>query len=455
MGTMQTTMPTAEPEIAGHDGAAHDRAPHDHDEVDLNVPKPKGHWVLLAAVIAIVALGALLFTGLIPRQRQAAELQSDAADMLHAPVGVNVARPRRAPVEVNVTIPGNLRPWQEVSIHARTTGYLKKYYVDISQQVKAGDLMADIDTPEVDQQLGQAQAALLQAKAAVNKAITDRDLAKVTQKRFLSLKETHSVSLQDLDEKQAALDATESSLESAKANVAAAEANVRQLAQMQSFEKVIAPFSGVCTGRAYDVGSLILANPTNIDVKPLFKIAENDILRAFVNVPQSAALQIKKGMETKITVRERPGKVYVGHVMGTTNYLDPLNRSLLTEVKVPNPVESDGTFSLLPGMYVEVKFAISRDTPPLMIPAPALVHNADGTQVAVMRNGVVHFQKVSLGQDFGNEVEITDGLTGDEQIIANPGERIVEGAAVATASDHLGAAPAAASEKKAPQVAKE
>lgn len=455
MGTMQTTMPTTEPEIAGHDGAAHDHAAHDHDEIDLNVPKPNGLWVLLAAVAAIVVLGALLFTGLIPRQRQAAELQSDAADTMHAPVGVNVARPRRAPVEVNVTIPGNLRPWQEVSIFARTTGYLKKYYVDISEQVKAGDLMADIDTPEVDQQLGQAQAALLQAKAAVNKASTDRDLAKVTQKRFVSLKETHSVSLQDLDEKQAALDAAEASLESAKANVAAAEANVRQLEQMQSFEKVVAPFSGVCTGRAYDVGSLILANPTNIDVKPLFKIAENDVLRAFVNVPQSAALQIKKGMETKITVRERPGRVYTGRVMGTTNYLDPMNRSLLTEVKVPNPVEPDGTFSLLPGMYVEVKFMVTRDTPPLMIPAPALVHNADGTQVAVMRNGFAHFQKVSLGQDFGNEVEITDGLTGDEQIIANPGERIVEGAAVATASDQSGTTSAAASEKKAPQVAKE
>ena len=162
----------------------------------------------------------------------------------------------------------------------------------------------------------------------------------------------------------------------------------------------------------------------------MFKIAQNDVLRAFVNVPQSAALQIKKGMEAKITVRERPGQIYIGKVMGTTNYLDPMNRSLLTEVKVPNPKETDGSFSLLPGMYVQVSFTISRDTPPLMVPAPALVTNADGTQLAVLQDGAAHFKKVTLGQDYGNEVEIVSGLIGDEQIIANPGERVVEGAMV-------------------------
>lgn len=402
----------------------------DHDEFDLNVKKPGSAWVLLAACVAIVLLGVLLLTGIIPRLHQSKELANDATGQANAPVAVNVARPRRAPVEVNVVIPGNLRPWQEVSIFARTTGYLKKYYVDISEHVESGQLMADIDSPEIDQELGQSQAALMQSKTAVSKAVTDRDLAKVTLNRFVSLKESHSVSLQDLDEKQAALAAADANLESAKANVAASEANVRRLTEMKSFQKVMAPFSGVCTGRAYDVGSLILANPAATDVKPMFKIAQNDVMRAFVNVPQSAALQIKKGMEAKITVRERPGQIYIGKVMGTTNYLDPMNRSLLTEVKVPNPKETDGSFSLLPGMYVQVSFTISRDTPPLMVPAPALVTNADGTQLAVLQDGVVHFKKVTLGQDYGNEVEIVSGLTGDEQIIANPGERVVEGAMV-------------------------
>lgn len=448
MPTTQTILPSPVPPHTNGSG-------HDHDEIDLNVPKPRGHWVLVAAVLAIAALAALLVTGWLPRSRQAVDLQSDANEAQHAPVAVNVALPHRAPAEVFINIPGNLRPWQEVSIFARTTGYLKKYYVDISQEVTAGQLMADIDTPEVDQQLNQAKAALVQSKAAVNKAITDRDLAKVTQKRFVSLKETNGVSLQDLDEKQAALDAAEATLESSRANVAAAEANVRQLEQMKSFEKVMAPFSGVCTGRAYDVGSLILANPTNIDVKPMFKIAQNDILRAFVNVPQSAALQIKKGMEAKITVRERPEKIYLGHVMGTTNYLDPMNRSLLTEVKVENPKQPDGSFSLLPGMYVQVRFTISRDTPPLLIPAPALVNNADGMKVAVMKEGVVHFKAVRLGQDFGNEVEVVGGLDEADQIISNPGERVVEGAAVvAAAPDQSPMPPPGAIEKKR-QVAKE
>jgi RND family efflux transporter MFP subunit len=356
---------------------------------------------------------------------------------------VNVAQPRRSPAVVKITVPGTLRPWQEVSIFARTTGYLKKYNFDISQDVKAGDLLAEIATPEIDQELGQANAAVLQAKAAVNKTITDRDLAKATYDRFLSLKESHSVSLQDLDEKKAAVAAAEATLESAHANVAAADASVRRLTELQSFEKLYVPFSGVVTGRAYDVGSFITGNPTAVDVKPLFKIAQNDVLRAFVNVPQSSSLQIKKGMEARVTVRERPGREYAGNVMGTTNYLDPVNRSLLTEIKIPNVKEADGTFALLPGMYVEVNFDIKRESPPLVIPAPALISSSDGNQVALVKNGVVHFQKVTLGQDYGSEIEVVEGLTGDEQIIKNPGERIAEGVAVSTgaAADDAAAHP--------------
>jgi len=189
----------------------------------------------------------------------------------------------------------------------------------------------------------------------------------------------------------------------------------------------------VVTGRGYDVGSLITANPTAADTRPLFKIAQNDVLRAFVNVPQSTALQIRKGMKVKVTARERSGRVFEGVVMGTTNYLDPTNRTLLTEVKVPNVKETDGGFALLPGMFVQVSFEVNRDTPPLLVPAPALVNNADGTQVATVKDGVVHFHRVTLGQDFGNEVEVVEGLSGDELVIANPGERTVEGAAVAVA----------------------
>lgn len=427
MESTQPATPVAPPSAP----ANHDRH-HDHEQIDLNVSTPHAGWVVAVAVVAMIALAALLLTGLIPRQRIAKELKADAEEAANGPVMVTVTRPHRAQPVVKVALPGTLRPWQEVSLYARTTGYLKKYYFDISNEVKANDLMADIDTPELNEELAQAKASLELAKAAVVRATADRDLAKTTLERNLALKETNSVSPQTIDEKKAALSVAQSNIESAKANVNVAEASVRRLAELLGFQKMYAPFSGVVSGRGYDVGSLIVANPTATDIKPLFKIAENDILRAFVNVPQSFALQVKKGMEVKVTARERPGQVFVGFVMGTTNYLDPANRSLLTEVKIPNPKQPDGHFALLPGMYVQCSFSVKRDTPPLVVPGPSLVNNAAGSQVAVMKDGKAHFQKVVIGEDFGNEVEIAEGLSGDEEVIANPGERVVEGVAVST-----------------------
>ncbi len=409
------------PQASGHD-----------DEIDLNVPEPRPVWVVIAALAGVLILAALLLTGLIPRQQQSKELAETAARARDASVLVDAARPHRAAAESEISMPANLRPWQETSLYARSTGYLKKFVVDISDQVKAGQLMAVIDAPELDQQLLQAQAALLQAKAAVAQQITNRALAQVTYDRYKKLFDAKSETEQDLDEKRSALDAAEAAVTAANANVAASDANVQRLAEMKKFEEVYAPFAGVVTGRTYDVGSLILADPTSADVKPMFKIAENDILRVFVNVPQSAALQIQKGMKVNVTARERPGRTFIGEVMGTTNYLDQASRSLLTEVKVVNPPRPDGTYTLLPGMYVQVSFVVKHDTPPLVVPGPAIVNNADGTQVAIIRNGTVHFQKVTLGEDFGNEVEVTGGLSPDDLVITNPGERVVEGVAVRT-----------------------
>jgi RND family efflux transporter MFP subunit len=301
--------------------------------------------------------------------------------------------------------------------------------------------MADIDTPEVDQQLNQAIAAVNQSKAAVNKAKTDRDLADATYKRYIPLRATGSIAQEDLDEKKAAVESSEADLQSADANVVAAEANVARLRQLVSFEKVTAPFAGVVTGRTYDVGALILADPTTTDILPMFKIAENDVLRAFVNVPQSNALQIKMGMDVTVTARERTGRTFKGKVLGTTNYLDPGSRSLLTEVKIINSRDENHVWALLPGMYVQVTFDVQRDKPPLVVPAPAVVNNAQGTQVAIVQDGKVHFIKVTLGEDFGAEIEIVNGLTGNEQVIANPGERVAEGVNVITDAPQSADAP--------------
>jgi RND family efflux transporter MFP subunit len=392
-------------------------------------------WVVAVSITGVIMLVILLVTGLLPRVHTNKELAADAQAAMNAPVPVNVVTARRSDATINVMLPGTLRPWQEVSIFARSPGYLKKFYVDISNQVKKDQLMADIATPELDQQLLASKATLKLQQAAAAKAQTDLDFAQKTNDRYQSLKGTSGVTQLELDQFQANFNSALAVLNQARAQVGVAEANVQQLTEMQSFEKIVAPFSGVVTGRAYDVGAYIIANPTAVDVTPMFKLAENDVLRAFVNVPQNYSLTIQKGMKVTITARERAGRKFTGEVLGTTNYLDPMARSLLTEIRIENP-----DFAILPGMYVQAEFHVTRDHPPLIISAPALVINAEGNFVGIVKDNKVHFIPVTLGVDFGNDIEILSGLTGDEQIIGNPGEKTVEGAEVQIAGD-----------KKAPQ----
>jgi RND family efflux transporter MFP subunit len=400
------------------------------------VKKARSAWVIVAAMLGFLVMAALFALGFIPRMHTNAELNADAEAAASGPIPVSTVVPTRAAQTLDLSLPGTLRPWQEVSIFARSTGYLKKWYVDISQPVKKGQLMAEIESPEVDQQLLQARAALLQMNAAQVKAQSDVQITQTTYNRYVALKGTSGVTEQDIDQKAADLSAAQANLEAAKANVTAGQANVQRLVELQLYQKVTAPFDGVVTGRAYDTGALINADPTSADIKPMYKIAENDVLRVFVNVPQSSSLTIKRGMDVSVVARERPGRTFVGKVMGTTNYLDPNNRSLLTEIKVPN---EDG--ALLPGMFVDAKFKLIRDNPPLVIPAPALIVNAQGTQVAVVQENTIHFRKVQIGEDYGNTLEITGGLQGDEQIISTPGEKIVEGANVSIVNAQPNASP--------------
>lgn len=421
--------------LNGSEGAPGEAA--DHDQIDLNVPPAKTRWVVIIAVVIAVLAGILFAVGFLPRVSVNHELAADADAALHAPVPVTVIVPRRASATRLVQMPGTLRPWQETSIYARTTGYLAHFDVDISNQVKKGQLMAKIDTPEVDAQLRGAKATLLQEQAAAAKAKTDLELAQTTWNRFNSLRGTSGVTQLELDQYQSSYNAAVSTLRSAQANVAVGEAEVKRLSDLQSFETILAPFSGVVTGRAYDVGAMILANPTSTDTQPLFKIAENDVLRAFLYVPQNYALTIEKGMKVNITSRERPGRVYAGQVLGTTNYLDPAARSLMTEVRIENP-----DLSLLPGMYVEANVEIHRDHPPLLIPAPAVVNGSDGTQVGTVQDGKIHYKNVQLGIDYGNDIEIVAGLDPSDQVIENPGEKTTEGAVVKIASQQSVQAPA-------------
>lgn len=404
---------------------------HESNEADWGeIHRPKVGSITIVGMVAAVLVLALVLIGLVPRIHQTHELNADAVDALNAPVMVNIAQPQRAPESTTITVPGTLRPWQEVSVFSRTTGYLKHWYADISNQVKQGELLAEIDAPEVDAQLAQAQASLQQMQGALAKAESDLQIAKLTNERYQAIRSTVGVTQQDLDQKQSDSNAALANREAARANVAAAQSNVKRLSDLKAYEKLYAPFAGVITSRPYDTGSLINADPTDVNVRPIYKIAENDVLRAFVNIPQSSALSIQKGMEANVAARERPGHVYVGKVMGTTNYLDQNDRTLLTEIKVPNDDRS-----LLPGMYVQVTFTMNRIQPPLLVPGPSIVQTSEGSRVAVVIDGKVHFQKVRLGRDFGNDVEIVEGLKGDEQVIANPGERIAQGVRVKAGND--------------------
>lgn len=427
-----------------HGHAAADSG-HDGDNIDLNAPPARRGWVIAVAVAAVLVFSLLFVTGLLPRLHTNQELAANAEEAVDAPVPVNVVAPRPSPSVLEVHLPATLRPWQEVSLFARTTGYLRKFYVDISNQVTKDQLMASIESPEVDAQLRGAQATLEQQKAAQAKAKTDFDFAKATLNRYERVHE--SVTQQELEQYRSNYNAAMANVHSADANVGVAEAEVKRLTELQGFEKLTAPFSGVVTGRAYDVGAMILANPTSTDTQPLYKLAENDVLRAFVYVPQNYALMIQKDMQVKITARERPGRVFTGVVMGTTNYLDPAARTLMTEVKIPNP-----DLALLPGMYVEAAFQVKRDRPPLIIPAPSLIVTADGNEVAVAQDGRAHFQKVEVGVDYGNEVEVVSGLTGNEQIVTNPGERLTDGVNVRVVNPQNN--PTVASGNAAPDKAK-
>jgi RND family efflux transporter MFP subunit len=417
------------------DGNGHPPAGGDHDRIDLNVPAPAKRRIVIVSIIGAVVLVVMLVVGLLPRFHTNAQLAIDAQAALNAPIPVTLVKARKAAGTIPVVLPATLRPWAEASLYSRATGYLEKNYVDIYSVVDEGEWMADISAPDVDQQLLASRATLVFQKAAADKARTDLAFAKKVNERYQSLKETSGVTQVELDQYEANFNSAAAIFKQSTAQVGVAEANVEQLEVMKSFQKIVAPFRGVVTGRAYDPGAFILANPTTTDILPLFKIAKIDVIRAFIQVPQSYALTIKQGQKVTFKAREVPNREFTGEVLGTTNYLDVSARSLLTEIRLEND-----KLELLPGMYCEATLQIARLSPPLLIPAAALVINASGKQVAVVQDGKVHFKPVNLGVDNGNEIEIVGGLTVDDQIIGNPGERTVEGAPVQVGGDKKGAA---------------
>ena len=304
--------------------------------------------------------------------------------------------------------------------------------VDIGDRVRTGQALAEIDAPEMDEQIRQAKANLLQAQAAVDQAAAnyergqaDEDLAKVTAQRWSSLSAKGVVSRQENDRYQseyrsltAATKALEKALAAQRSNVAAAEANLARLDQVQSYRLVKAPFDGVITLRNVDVGALVNTGNTL-----LFRIAQINTLRTYLNVPQANASDVRAGQTARLSVSNLPGRQFAGQVARTASALDPASRTLLVEVRVPNPGGA-----LLPGMYARVALIGARSNAPLRVPSDALIVRGEGTEVAVVRDGhTVHLQKIEVGRDYGDHLDVVGGLSEGQTIIANPGDVVREG----------------------------
>ena len=398
--------------------------------LDLHSLPRIGLPVISLFVLAFLGLLASLFLlGWIPMQHRESQLQADARAAREAHPVVEVAFPKPATAAFELKLPGDSEAMQETAIYPRANGYLKKLYVDVGDHVEANTLLAEIDSPEVDAELLQGQAALKQAEANANKTGVDMRLAQKTLDRYRELAQKQLVSPQDIDEKQSAFDQAKAAYDAAQASTKAAKANVDRLRTLQGFEKVWAPFTGTITARNYDLGALLSSSNTAAG-RELFRIEATNTLRVFVNVPQSYATMVRPGQTAEYVVRNYPDRPFTGKVVRSTKSLNTSTRTLRVEVDFDNP-----DHLLLPGMYGEVRFRIEQSKPSLTVPTSALVFGTDGLKVAVVADGKVHFQKVSVGRDLGTEVELAQGLYGTEQVVTNPDERLVEGAPVEVASN--------------------
>jgi RND family efflux transporter MFP subunit len=367
---------------------------------------PRLRTVLVLLLVLVIA-AVVVASGIIPRlrSRQVLRQQTDIA----AEPTVTVVPPERGTPSEEVVLPGNIQAFVDAPIYARTSGYLKRWYFDLGAHVKQGQLLAEIESPEVDQQLQQAREDLRTAQANLK-------LSQITADRYVGLFKTDSVSKQDVD--NAVQDAAAKA-----ATVKAAQANVGRLEQLVSFEKIYVPFDGIITARNTDIGQLIDSGSSGGVGRELFHVAAINKLRVFVNVPQVYSHVTVPGLKADLTLPELPGRRFSGTLVRTAQSLDPATRTLMVEVDVVN-----STGLLYPGAYTEVHFKISPSRPSLLIPSTALLFRREGLHVPVVVNGNrVSLVPVTLGRDFGNSVEVVSGLSEDAQVIADPPDSLVDG----------------------------
>lgn len=390
-------------------------APHNDDLGFPLPPPPRGSRVGVVVAIAVVVGGGFAF-GYFRKDRSYGSSSSDIAVEATAPQ-VDVIRAAVLPSDHALSLPGTVKPLEETKLFARVSGYVRAWHADIGDKVAAGQVLAEIDTPELAAELAQARAQLLSARANVKQAVAQRDYSRSNSSRYTTLADQQLVSKSQVEETAAKAATDEATVAAAESNVTAMEANVRRLVELQGFAKVVAPFAGTITTRSIDRGALVQTGGT----MPMFTLVATDPVRIFVDVPQSIAPSVKANTPATITVREYAGRTFSGKVTRSAGALDEAMHTMTTEIQVPN---TDG--ALLPGMYVQAAITLPVPHQVLEIPATALYSDAEGLRVATVdAQQRVKFAKITIERDTGATLHIATGLTGDEKIIkiAVPGLR--------------------------------
>jgi RND family efflux transporter MFP subunit len=392
---------------------------------------------VLLLVVAVVIVAGIVFWGINARIQTAAAVKETTREL--AIPAVAVIHPKPGAMKNEVVLPGNIQAFTDSPIYARASGYLKQWNVDIGGHVKAGEVLATIEAPELDQQVRQAKATIQQTQASLDQAIANEEqgkaneeIARVTAERWQNLVKKGAVSRQENDQYQAQyqaqvanLNALEQAIAAARSNISVAEANLGRLQEMQNYETVKAPFEGIITARNIDVGALINAGNGGA-AQELFHMAATAKLRVYVSVPQADSRAAEPGLKSYLTLSEFPGRHFPGELVRTSGAIDQATRTLLSEVDVDN-----ASGELRPGAYAEVHLMIPEGSRSLILPVSALIFRSEGLRVGVVRDGDrAELVPVILGKDYGNEVEVVSGIAENDLVISNPPDSLASGATV-------------------------
>jgi membrane fusion protein, multidrug efflux system len=411
--TARSNAPQPETPVA----PAHERT----DDLGFDLPPPvkvSKAGAVAAVVGGLAVLGAAFAVGYVPRHREHLALEEAAQGAAGEAMRVSVIAPKIGSSDRAVLLPGSVQPLQETVLYARASGFVRRWLVDMGDKVSEGQLLAEIETPELDQELEQARAVLAQAQPTLQRSKANRELSNANLQRYQQLTPIGIASQADLDQRQAQAQVDEANVSVAQATIEAQQANIRRLTQLKAFARVTAPFAGTVTQRWVEVGALVTAG----NGQPLYRVAALDPARVFVQVPQDVAPGIRADVAATVTVREYPGRGFQGRIARSAGELDSATRTMTTEVRVPN-----GDGALIAGMYAQVALTLPSPHRVFELPATALMSDASGLRVATVDGeSRIHLVSVVVERDTGTNIEVSSGLTGDERVAKLASAEFVE-----------------------------